>query len=132
MKKYFMTDSNKELKFGDVIMLNLTKDLPNNNIKHLHFECKFIPELIPLLLDENIIRIENTDNKNTDSNKYDNVNNKVNHDFMTTVNNTIKNILDIQKMHQVRLGKLETTLNTLSQMLSANVPHYGNTKKKRR
>lgn len=132
MEKYFMTGSNKELKFGDVIMLNLTKDLRNGNIKHLHFECKFIPEMIPLLLDENIIRIENTDNEKTDSNKRDNINDNVNNDFMTTVNNTIKNMLDIQKMHQVRLNKLETTLNTFSQMLNANAPHYGNAKKKRR
>lgn len=63
-KKYFMQETGKELKFGDMIELNLTKDLPNGHVKHLHFECKFIPDLIPLLLEEGIIEEKEFEEKN--------------------------------------------------------------------
>lgn len=55
MKKYFMKGTDDVLEFGDMIVLDLTKDMPNGNVKHQHFEVKFIPELVPLLLEEEVI-----------------------------------------------------------------------------
>lgn len=55
MKKYYLQETAEEIKIGDMIELDLTKDLPNGNVKHYHLECKVIPELIPLLLEEGII-----------------------------------------------------------------------------
>ena len=55
MKKYFMKGTEDELQFGDLIELDLTKDMPNGKVKHHHLDCKFIPELIPLLLDAEVI-----------------------------------------------------------------------------
>lgn len=71
MKKYFLKDSNEELKFGDIIELDFTKDMKNGNTRHHHLECKFIPDLIPLLLKQEIIiekevedkTVETTDNE---------------------------------------------------------------------
>lgn len=58
MKKYYLQETAEEIEIGDMIELDLTKDLPNGNVKHYHLECKVIPELIPLLLEEGIITEE--------------------------------------------------------------------------
>lgn len=58
MKKYFMKGTEDELQFGDLIELDLTKDMPNGKVRHHHLDCKFIPELVPLLLDAEIIEEE--------------------------------------------------------------------------
>lgn len=55
MKMYFMKNSGEELKFGDMIELDFTKDTEDGHICHHHLECKFIPDLIPLLLEKDII-----------------------------------------------------------------------------
>lgn len=55
MKKYFMKGTDDEIQFGDMIELDLTKDLPDGKVQHHHLECKFIPELVPLLLEEGVV-----------------------------------------------------------------------------
>lgn len=55
MKKYFMQGTAEELKFGDMIVLDLSKDLKNGNVKYHHLECRFIPQIVPLLLSQGII-----------------------------------------------------------------------------
>lgn len=58
MKKYFMQETAEELKFGDMIVLDLSEDMKNGHTKHYHLECKFMPELVPILLEEGIIKEE--------------------------------------------------------------------------
>lgn len=55
MKKYFLQETAEELEFGDMIVLDLSHDMENGHTKHHHLECKFIPELVPILLEEGII-----------------------------------------------------------------------------
>lgn len=55
MKMYFMKNSGEEVKFGDMIELDFTKDTEDGHTCHHHLECKFIPGLIPLLLEKDII-----------------------------------------------------------------------------
>jgi hypothetical protein len=55
MKKYFMQETAEELEFGDMIVLDLSHDMENGHTKHHHLECKFMPELVPILLEEGII-----------------------------------------------------------------------------
>lgn len=55
MKKYIMCDNGTELKVGDIIEVTLTKEFKDGRIKHKYFKCKFIPSLIPLLLEKGII-----------------------------------------------------------------------------
>lgn len=57
MKKYFMKGTEEELQFGDVIELDLTKEMENGHTKHHHLECKFVPELLPLLLESEVIEV---------------------------------------------------------------------------
>lgn len=67
MKKYFLKDSNEELKFGDIIELDFTKDTEDGHTRHHHLECKFIPDLIPLLLKQEIIIGKEVESKNTET-----------------------------------------------------------------
>lgn len=50
-----MKGTDDEIQFGDMIELDLTKDLPDGKVQHHHLECKFIPELVPLLLEEGVV-----------------------------------------------------------------------------
>lgn len=57
MKKYFLKSNNQELKLGDRIELDFTKDMEDGTHYH-HLECKLMEELVPLLLASDIIRME--------------------------------------------------------------------------
>ncbi len=63
MKKYFMQGTAEELEFGDMIVLDLTEDMPNGKVKHHHLECKFVPGLVETLLDEGVIDVEEVEAK---------------------------------------------------------------------
>lgn len=54
MKKYFMKETQEELKFGDMIELDFSNDNGEKTVHH-HMECKFIPELVDTLLENDII-----------------------------------------------------------------------------
>lgn len=56
MKKYFMKGTEDELQFGDMIELNLVKDEDGHKV-HSHLECKFIPELVDMLLKNDVIEV---------------------------------------------------------------------------
>lgn len=58
MKKYYFKESGEELKFGDYIELDLTKDTKDGHTRHHHFECKFLPEFVDFLLEEGVIEEE--------------------------------------------------------------------------
>lgn len=62
-----MKDSGEELKFGDMIELDFTKDTNDGHTCHHHLECKFIPGLIPMLLEQGIIEEKEFENKNNDT-----------------------------------------------------------------
>ena len=67
MKKYFLQETAEELEFGDMIVLDLSHDMENGHTKHHHLECKFMPELVPILLEEGIIEEKEVeDNKPLD------------------------------------------------------------------
>ena len=55
MKKYFMKGTEDEVQFGDMIELDLTEDMENGHVRHHHLDCKFIPDLVPLLLEQDIV-----------------------------------------------------------------------------
>jgi len=56
-EKYFMAGTDDELQFGDMIELDFTRE-KNGSVTHHHLECKFIPELVDFLLDEEIIEVK--------------------------------------------------------------------------
>lgn len=51
-----MQEAAEELKFGDIIVLDLSHGMEKGHTKHHHLECKFMPELVPILLEEGIIK----------------------------------------------------------------------------
>lgn len=62
-----MQKTAEELEFGDMIVLDLSHDMENGHTKHHHLECKFMPELVPILLEEGIIEEKEVeDNKPLD------------------------------------------------------------------
>lgn len=69
MKKYFMQGTAEEVKIGDIIQLDLTKELSNGETMHHHLECKFIPKLIPLLLEQGVIEEQEIKEKKKASDK---------------------------------------------------------------
>lgn len=54
MKKYFIKETGEEIQFGEHIVLDFTKDAYGKIIHH-HLDCKFIPELIPLFMENDIV-----------------------------------------------------------------------------
>ena len=61
-----MKGTEDEIQFGDELELDLTKEMENGHTKHHHLECKFIPELIPLLLENDIIEVQECDDEPED------------------------------------------------------------------
>lgn len=58
MKKYFMTGTDDELQFGDMIELDFTRENEKGNTVHHHMDVKFIPELVDMLLENEVIEVE--------------------------------------------------------------------------
>ena len=53
-KKFYLKGTDEELKFGDMIELDMTEEKKGETIHH-HVECKFLPELVDLLLESDVI-----------------------------------------------------------------------------
>lgn len=49
-----MKNTEDELQFGDMIELDFTRDTEKGTVHH-HMECKLMPELVPMLLEYNVI-----------------------------------------------------------------------------
>lgn len=58
--KYFVKGTDEESKFGDELQLDFTKESKHGNIFH-HVECKFIPELLDILIENDIIECRDVD-----------------------------------------------------------------------
>lgn len=70
MKKYYFTENGKELKFGDMLELDLSKDLPNGKTHYQHMECKFHPMLVDMLLEAGIIEEREGKGKEKNTQEY--------------------------------------------------------------
>ena len=69
MKKYVLKDTNEVVDFGDIIELVLIKSNPDGTNKHKVKMVKFSEELIPLLLEEGILDVQDDDDTKDDSHK---------------------------------------------------------------
>lgn len=102
-----MQETAEELKFGDMIVLDLSHDMKNGHTKHYHLECKFIPELVPILLEEGVIvEKEVKDEKPLDS---------LDNDALI---NLVKEIIEAnEKKLELKVGKLEEQIELLTKTL---------------
>lgn len=57
MIKYYLKETGKELHFGDEIILDFTEDEGGKTTFH-HLDCKFVPGLVPYMLEAGIITKE--------------------------------------------------------------------------
>lgn len=104
MKKYFMKDSGEELKFGDMIELDFTKDTNDGHTCHHHLECKFVPGLISMLLEQEIIKEEEFKDENTDTPSNENY-------------DIAKDIISIIETLSLKVQKMESTIVNLNKII---------------
>lgn len=99
MKKFFMKGSDDELKFGDTIELDFTKDTADGHTCHHHLECKFLPELISLLLEKGIIEMQEFEDEH--SKGEDNQNNE-GYAMLQDVISTVETLeLKVEKLEKI-------------------------------
>lgn len=115
MKQYFVQKTNEEIQFGDILDLALEKRHGIvTEVRHL--TCKFMPELVPLLLEEGIIMEKEVKNEKTDTesgseNEFDTT-------FMTTFFNLMDCMMETFEDLELRVDKLEEKIESLQKALS--------------
>lgn len=62
MKKYYLAGTDNEIQFGEMLELDFTRD-GKCGVTHHHMECKFIPELVDMLLENEIIEVEDDEDE---------------------------------------------------------------------
>lgn len=62
MVKYFLKGADEELQVGDKIVLDFNKETEKGKEFH-HLDCEFYPELIPLLMENDIIEVREVEDE---------------------------------------------------------------------
>lgn len=112
MKKYFMTGTDDELEYGDIIEVDLSKGK-----KHEHIECKFHPALVGILLDEGIIEMRDVEGKEEEDTK----------DFLEfddddDIIGMLNEVLEMQEEQAKMLDKLTDRLIDLEGIIADILP----------
>ena len=103
-----MQETAEELEFGDMIVLDLSHDMENGHTKHYHLECKFMPELVPILLEEGVIvEKEVKENKPLDFQDND------------TPYTLMEEIIKANEELELRVDKLEREVITFRQSIAS-------------
>lgn len=123
MKKYFMKGSGKEISFGDMVEVDFTKDMPNDKVKYYHMECRFLPELLPIFLENDVIEekdIKDEDSEDKDSNIEDNIMKVLDNISKVTEKLIASNeeALKVQEDLEFRVDKLEENVTELIKVLA--------------
>lgn len=106
-----MKGTNDELKFGDEVELDFTRDdEKTGKTVHHHLEVKFIPSLIDLLVEKDIIDVKDIQEEGTLNFVEDDLTEDSEYTPDDVIENIIESIEDIEK----RLDNLEETVKTIS------------------
>lgn len=97
-----MKGTDKEIQFGDMIEVDLTRNLPDGGVKYHHLECKFLPDLVSLLLDNNVIEEKGTDEEE-----------ETNMDVCPVMEELIRANEDLE----LRIENLESAVDTLKALV---------------
>ena len=108
MKKYFMTGTDDELEYGDIIEVDLSKGK-----KHEHIECKFHPAIVGILLDEGIIEIRDVEEKEKEDTK-----DVLEFDDEDDIIEMLNEVLEMQKEQAKLLDKLADRLIELEGVIA--------------
>ena len=112
MKKYFFKESGKEVKFGDMITLDLSEELPNGNVKYRHLDCKFVPGIAQYLIDEDIIEVEDTEDTEENEEKWEGLHLNLDNEDNEILNDLINDVANLDD----RLVKLEEKVDKFMDM----------------
>lgn len=103
-----MQETAEELEFGDMIVLDLSHDMENGHTKHHYLECKFMPKLVPILLEEGVIvEKEVKENKPLDFQDND------------TPYTLMEEIIKANEELELRVDKLEREVITFRQSIAS-------------
>lgn len=141
MKKYFIIDTDEEVKIGDVIEFTFVKEGNNGKpIIKVH-RYKFSEALIPLLLDEKVIEIreenteeetkkeplidfskdDNSDDQKTEEDMEENEDEEDNFDeFIEALTDTMETMGACIKNLEAKVDNLNERLETLENQLQEN------------
>ena len=109
MKKYYFKENGKEVKFGDMLEIDLSKDLPNGKTHYHHMECKFHPMLVDMFLEAGIIE-EKEVKGNTQECEDEEMNHYV---LLDKVCNSLQDIMEYIEEFDERLTDLEEAIAEL-------------------
>lgn len=116
MKQYFVQKTKEEIQFGDTLDLMLEKRLYGIVIEVRHLTCKFMPELVPLLLEEGIIMEKEVKDEKTDTES--GFENEFDATFMTTFFNLMDCMMETFEDLELRVDKLEKKIQNLQKALA--------------
>lgn len=102
MKKYFMKNTEDELQFGDQIELDFSEE-KNGKKTHHHLDCKFIPELVDLLIENGVVTVKEVEGEEPDEEE-------------TSVEEVLQDLEETADDHEERLTELEGKVAQLYQM----------------
>ena len=103
-----MQETAEELEFGDMIVLDLSEDMKNGHTKHHHLECKFMPELVPILLEEGIIEEKEVEEEKPLDFQDDD-----------TPCSLMEEVIKANEKLELRVDKLEKTVIKLREMVAS-------------
>lgn len=100
-----MQETNEEVQFGDILDLTLEKRNPCGTVTVQYITCKFLPELVQLLLEEGIIvekeiKEEKADTEKESKEEFDDT-------LMTTFFNVMDCMMETLEELELRMDKLE-------------------------
>lgn len=112
MKQYFLKGVDEPLNYGDDIEFDLEKLGENNTKITKHVVCKFIPEIVPLLLDEEIIEEKEVEGKTEEDVTEEELNTFMSSltDFIEETHSAVQSLLD-------RVNTLEKNVDSINDIL---------------
>lgn len=112
MKQYFLKGMNEPLKFSDIIEFDFVKKGPDGQAITKHIQCQFLPGLIPLLLDEDVIEVKDVED-NPEESKDENPDSVLDA-FIDRTGEFISNATDCLQTFNERITALEQRMNGIA------------------
>lgn len=109
MKKYFLKNDNSPVEFGDNIELDLVKEDKDGKKQMKHIQCKFLPELLPLLLEGDILEEKEVNTPEEEDND-----DAIFEEFMSKISEFMQQTSDILQGFDRRIKKLEEAMQKSS------------------
>lgn len=113
-----MQETNEEIQFGDILDLTLEKRSPCGiTTETRNIQCKFMPHLVPLLLEEGIIVEKEIAEEKTEEEE-ENMDSSFDATFITTFHNLVDCMMETLEDLEMRMDKLEKKVKYCQKALS--------------